>query len=1063
MDNQKSFLTGLMETFLHGNLAILFMLVSLVAGGLALYATPREEEPQITVPVADVIVMYPGGSAEEVERMVAARLERMLYQIDGVEYVYSMSRPGMAVVTVRFFVGEDREKSLIKLYSKLQQNLDKVTPGIAGWIVKPIEIDDVPIVNIALYSDRYDTHALYRVAEETVARLQHVEDSGRITIHGGERRVVQVQLDTERLAAYGLSAMEIAQALQMSNVQLASGAFEQNNRIVKVEAGPFLGDVQEVRNLLVGLHGDQPVYLRDVATVQDGPEEATTYSRIGFGPAGASAALGSGQACVTIAVAKKKGSNAVRVARRVAAVMRDLQGRLLPDDVHWRITRDYGATANDKVNNLVMSLATAVLMVIGMIAVSMTWREGLIVAVTVPITYSLSLLFNYLLGYTMNRVTLFALILALGLLVDNPIVSVDNIARHLSLRRAPRMQAVADAMREVMQPIIMATLAIIASFLPMFFITGMMGPYMRPMALNVPLTMLTSMLVAFLITPWLSAHLLKPPAADATPYDVTRTPTYRMYRRLVQPLVESPAKAGLLLAVVAVLFGLSLLLAAMGRVPLKMLPFDNKNEFQVVVDMPEHATLEQTDAVARQVEDLLRTVPEVVDFTTLVGAASALDFNGLVRHYYLRQGPHVADLRVNLLPREKRQADSHALILRLRTAVAAIGRRTGADLKLVESPPGPPVFATVVAEVSGQPRHTYADLLAAARAVRARMDTTPGMVDVDDSGEATVHKIFFQTDREKAGLNGIATADIAQTLRLALDGQAAGTVHAPTEQNELPIVLRLPRERRSDKALLETILVKGRSGQAVALGDLGQFRDGVEDQTIHHKNMERVVYVLAEMAGRGPADAVFELQKHFRAHPLPAGIRVNWRGEGEWKITVDVFRDLGIAFSIALLVIYMLLVYETRSYLLPGIIMMSIPLTLIGILPGFWLLNAIMDRPVGGFANPVFFTATAMIGMIALGGIVVRNAIILIDFIKSSVRDGLPIKEAIIQSGAVRFRPIFLTAGTTLLGSWPITLDPIFSGLAWALIFGLFMSTAFTLIVIPVTYYLVYGRKPAAA
>lgn len=1063
MDTERkySMIGGIIDAFLKGNLAILLIIIALVAGGAALFLTPREEEPQIVVPLADVMVMYPGGSAQEVEQLVSSRLERMLYQIDGVEYVYSMSRPGMAVVTVRFQVGEDREKSLIKLYNKIFQNIDKTTPGIAGWVVKPIEIDDVPIVNVALYSDRYDEHALYRAGEEVVAGLQHIQNTGNITLHGGQRRVLNVYLDMERISAYGLSPMEIAGALKISNAQLESGGFSQGNSAIRVEAGPFLKDAAEIRNLMVGIHSGRPVYLRDVARVEDGPEELQSYSRIGFGAGDSAAGHGDKSfPSVTIAVAKKKGSNAVWVSREVEKALEGMRGKIIPDEMQFRVTRNYGETANEKVNGLVESLLIAIVTVIVLIAMTMTWRVSLIVALAVPITYALTLLVNYLAGYTINRVTLFALILALGLLVDDPIVAVENIYRHLSMRRYPRFKAISMAMNEVMPPVVLATLAVVVAFIPMFFITGMMGPYMRPMALNVPLAMLASMLVSFAITPWVSSKLLRDDHKHEESYDVKQTTTYRIYSSVMRPFAESRRNGVILLLVTGGLFGLSLLLIPTGGVPLKMLPFDNKNEFQMVVDMPESATLETTDAAVRDLEGYLRTMPEVTDFTSIVGSCSPMDFNGLVRHYYLRQGPNVADIRVSLMPRGKREMDSHSIVLRIRSDVDSIGRKWNARVKLVEVPPGPPVLSTVVAEIYGQPHNSYKDLTDAAQVVKARMEKEHGVVDVDDTVEAGQRKLFFHVDREKAGLNGISTEDITQTLNLTLNGMPGGVMHSPGQQNEVPIVLRLPRETRSDPALLKNIVVKGRTGNSVQLGELGRFEEATYDKTIFHKNLERVVYVTAEMAGRGPAYAVLAMQSDFEKKPLPPGIKVDWRGEGEWKITLDVFRDLGIAFAAALVAIYVLLVYETVSYILPVVIMMSIPLTMIGIMPGFWLLNLVVNRPVGGFDNPVFFTATAMIGMIALAGIVVRNGIILVDFIRNAVLRGVSVRDAVYEAGAVRFRPIFLTAGAALLGTWPITLDPIFSGLAWAIIFGLFVSTAFTLLVIPTVYVLIYGKHP---
>jgi len=1067
MENNKSFLGGIIDAFLNGNLAILLIIISLAAGSAALMLTPREEEPQIVVPVADVIVMYPGGDAATVEKLVSARLERLLYQIDGVEYVYSMSRPGMAIVTVRFFVGQDREASLIKLYNKIFSNIDKTTPGISGWVVKPVEIDDVPVLTAALYSNLHDTHELYRVAEEVATRLQDIQNSAVISIHGGEKRVVRVYLDTVKLSAYNLTPLELMGALKISNAQVESGSFEQNNTTVKVEAGPFLGDAREVMNLIVGIHGNRPVYLRDVARIVDGPDEVTSLTRIGFGAAeikarGLPEDREVSHPAVTLAVSKKKGSNAVWVSRDVTERLESLKGSVIPDDIEVRITRDYGITANDKVNNLVHSLMEAILTVIVLIALVMNWRVGLIVALAVPITYALTLLVNMLAGYTINRVTLFALILALGLLVDDPIVAVENIFRHMGMRKKDRVQAISDSMKEVMPPIVLATLSVIVAFLPMFFITGMMGPYMRPMALNVPLAMISSLLVSLLITPWISSKILSEESiGTGEQTDIRQSRVYRVYSKMVLPFVTSRSKSRLLMLVTGVMFAASAIMA-LTVVPLKMLPFDNKNEFQLLVDMPEASTLEQTDAVLQELELYIRTLPEVTDFTTYAGIASPMDFNGMVRHYYMRQGPYVGEIRINLLHRDEREMDSHAMTLRIRDDVDAIGKKHGAMVKIVETPPGPPVLASVVAEVYGEPHHTYDDLVAAGRVIEQRMTGEDGVVEADLMVESEQSKLFFRTDREKAAMHGISTEDITQTLRIALSGATAGIVHVPGELNELAIYLQLPRTQRSSAEKLKTISVKGREGQMVQLGEIGTFENTTIDRTIFHKNLKRVVYVTAEMAGRGPAYAVLSMAGHFDRNPLPEGIKVDWKGEGEWKITVDVFRDLGIAFAAALMAIYVLLVYETKSYALPGIIMLSIPLTMIGIMPGFWLLNLLVNRPVGGYENPVFFTATAMIGMIALAGIVVRNGIILIDFIRNSVAQGSPLQDAILESGAVRLRPIVLTAGTTMLGAWPITLDPIFSGLAWSIIFGLFVSTAFTLVVVPVAYVMLYGKEKSS-
>lgn len=1058
---KQSFLTGIVASFVSGNLVPALIFMSLVAGFIALLATPREEEPQIVVPMADIIVEYPGGSPEQVEKLVASRLERYLYQIDGVEYVYSVSRPGMAIVTVRFFVGENREDSLIKLHNQLARNIDRVTPGITGWIVRPVEIDDVPIVSVALYGDNYCAYELRRVAEEVASKLQHVRDSARISIHGGRRRVINIYPDPERMSAYRLSFDDIAGAIQASNITLESGAFDRANQRIKVQAGPLLRDAAELEALTVGMTADRPVYLRDIAEIIDGPDEVESYSRFGLGPADPAGADTESQKVVTVAVAKKKGSNAVQVSRRIQEKLAGLEDSIIPGGVNYRITRDYGETANEKVNDLVKSLALAILTVIGLLALTMSWREGIIVAIAVPVAYSLTLLMNMLMGFTINRVTLFALILAMGLLVDDPIAGVENIERHLRAGKEPRTRAVIKAMQEIMAPIILSTLAIIVAFTPMFFISGMMGPYMMPMALNVPVTVTMSTVVALTITPWLAKTLLKPKAGkDCDVTDITQTGIYRAYCAVLTRFVDSRRNTWLLLGGILLAMLLAVTLALTGAVPLKMLPFDNKNEFQILVDMPEGTTLETTDQVVRDIEDYLRGLPEAVDYTSTVGESSPMDFNGMVRHYYMRQGAHMADVRVNLAHSKRRAADSHAIVLRIRDDITAIGEKHGAALKLIEVPPGPPVLSTLIAEIYGQPHHSYEDLIDAATIVKARMAQEPGVVDLDDTVEAPQPKLFFNVDRDKAARNGIAVADVTAVLRTALSGMDAGLLHIPQEHEERPIRIRLPRELRSSQAALAAIPVKGMGGTMVQLGELGEFEHTTRARSIYHKNQERVVYVTAEVAGRGPAYAVLALQSHFAENPLPEGITLDWRGEGEWKITLDVFRDLGIAFSVALLGIYLLLVYETRSYVVPLVIMSAIPLTIIGIMPGFAILNLLVNRPVGGYANPVFFTATAMIGMIALAGIVVRNAVVLIDFIRQSMAGGLPLREAILQSGAVRMRPILLTAGTTLLGTWPITMDPIFSGLAWALIFGLLVSTVLTLVVVPSVYMLIYANRP---
>ncbi len=1105
-------MTRLVEVFLRGDIAILLIIISLVLGGVALHLTPREEEPQIIVPMADIFVSAPGLSAEAVERKITSRLEKMIYQIDGVEYVYSMSRPEQSIVTVRFYVGENRENSLVKLYNKVHQNMDQIPPGVESWVIKPVEVDDVPIVNVTLWSDRpglYGDHQLRRMAEELQNELQAIKNTNQVPVIGGRPRRIRVELDPARLAARRISAMQIDEALRASNVQMRAGRFEQQDEEFVVESGTFIRDAVDLENMVVGLSGDRPVYLKDVATVIDGPDEVDSYSWIGFGPAAVDAKSPKDEShggavhnedkekleegrlypAVHISVAKKKGSNAVWVADEVQRRMSELSETHLPEGVFYRITRDYGETADEKVDELVESLAIAVITVVGLIGVVLGWRPALVVALAIPVCYSLTLFVNLLAGYTINRVTLFALILSLGLLVDDPITDVENIARYFSMRILRPREAVLRAIQEVRPALIMSTLAIIASFIPLVFITGMMGPYMAPMAMNVPLTVTISTIVAFVITPWLAMvalrKLVENPSGEEA-FDITTRPLYRLSRTVLGTIMDRKSLVWTSLGGVLLLLVGSMMLPAFRMVPLKMLPYDNKNEFQVIVDMPEGSTLEETESATRRLARFLGSEAEVRDFQLYVGLASPMDFNGMVRHYFLRRGGNVADIRVNLAPKRRRAQQSHTMILRLRKELEKLAGEVGANIKVVEVPPGPPVIATVTAEVYGPPQGSYDELIAAAENVKDRMKREEGIVDVDISAEDDQRRLVFETDKAKAALSGVSTADIAQTMRMALDGLPSTVLEVPGEVDPLWVELRVNRSIRSAVDDLEELYVRGREGQLVQIGALGKFDEQLENQTIFRKNLRRLVYVFGEVAGRPPADAIIDMQLDrlpdgTEAKPtleprpaverswlspgggipwsMPAGYTVKWSGEGEWQITLDVFRDLGLAFAAAQVLIFVLLMFQTGSRLLPLVIMLAIPLTLIGIMPGFWLLNVITNQTVGGYPDPVFLTATAMIGMIALSGIVVRNSVVLIDFIHHGQAEGLPLREAIIRSVAVRARPIILTAGTTLLGNWVITLDPIFSGLAWAIIFGILASTIFTLLVIPVVYWLLYGGK----
>jgi len=1067
----RSLTARIVEIFITSKLSILLLLASLVAGVVALVATPREEEPQIVVPFADVFVQFPGASAEETENLVATPLESRLWEIDGVETVYSMSRPGEAVVTVRFFVGEDRERSLVKVWNKVLSSQDAVPQGVTGWIVKPIEIDDVPIVTFTLSSGdpAVGSAELRRIADEVQDKLGRVTDTGKRAVVGGEPRRVTIWVDPAALAARGASLLGVLQALGAANVNVSAGRFERAGREIELEAGPFLGSATEVGATPVADAGGVPVLLRDVARIEDGPAEADTITRMGFGPAAAEVVAvgdasevrpGEVRPAVTIAVAKRKGTNAVRVADRVIETVEGLRGPVIPSGVDVHVTRNYGETANHKVNELVKHLLVAIATIIVLLAIALGPREAFIVAIAVPMTLAVTLLLDLVFGYTINRVTLFALILSLGLLVDDPIVDVENIFRHFQLRKEPPLEATLTAVDEVRPPTILATFTVIVSFLPLFFITGMMGPYMAPMAFNVPIAMIMSLLVAFTVTPWASYHLLAGEAAKdhGPPFQLEKTAAWRGYRAVLRPLLDSRPRAWAFLGAVGLAFVASVLLAVTRAVPLKMLPFDDKNELALVVDMPRGATLEATDAAVAGLGGYLSTVPEVTDWQSYVGHASPMDFNGMVRHYYLRRGGNVGDLRVTLRAKERRSTPSHEIALRIRPDVERIAREHGANVKIVEAPPGPPVLATLVAEVYGPDDARHADLVAVSKQVRSRMETTEGVVDVDDMSEAPDAKLVYRIDREKAAASGVSLAEAARTLQAALAGAPGGRVHVPSERLPLGVVVRLPRAGRSSISDLLAIRVPSASGALVPLGEIGSVVEEPAETTILHKNLRRVAFVTGEMAGRSPVEAVFDLLRWRRGNPLPEGYEMDLAGEGEWKITVDVFRDLGLAFGAALLMIYVLLVAQTGSLGIPGIIMIAIPLTLIGIMPGFWALNLLFTRPVAGYETPIFFTATGMIGMIALAGIVVRNSIILIDFIEQiRARGDVGLKDAIVEAGATRLRPIFLTAAAAMFGSVVITLDPIFSGLAWSFIFGIFASTAFSLVVVPLVYWLIHA------
>jgi multidrug efflux pump subunit AcrB len=1013
--------------------------------------------------MVDILIRFPGASPEEVENLVVINLEKKLWEMEGLEDLYSQAREGFAVVTAKFRVGEDLETSLFKVYNKTFSNIDQVPSGVAGWVVKPMSINDVPIVTLTLYSNRADDYELRRVADELLHRLQSIPDAGRSYVVAGRKRQVRVVADPARLAGHNLDLAEVARAMEVSNVNLPAGRFSRQDREYVVEAGPFLQSAADVAQLIVGVHQGRPVYLKDVADVIDGPEEPTEMSAMAFGPAQAPPPgyeRGRSYPAVTMAIAKRLGTNAVTVAQGILDRLAELAPQVIPPDIQVKVTRNYGATADHKVNELIRELLIAVLSITVLLTLFLGWREALIVALAVPLTLAITLTGNMVCGYTINRVTLFALILSLGLLVDDPIIDVENIHRHFQLREHPPLEATLVAVDEVRAPTILATFTVIISFIPMYFVTGMMGPYMRPMPLNVPLAMLMSLAIAFTVTPWAAYYFLKKDyGQEEKPFVLEDAWVFRVYTRIMKPLLESRRLSYMFLAGVAGLLLVSALLPVAGLVPLKMLPFDNKSDFLIVADLPNDTPLESTQEALQDLSRYLTTVAEVDHVVSFAGGGAPMDFNGLVRHYYLMQGPWVGQIRVNLADKERRRASSHEVALWIRPALEDIARKYGMRLKIAEVPPGPPVLQTLVAEVYGPPGASYVGIIQEAERIKGFFQETAGVVDVDTTVETAEPRWHFLTDRHKAALSGLSQAHIARGLAMASAGETVGRVHLASERLPLDIFLRGPLAWRSSTLGLGQLYFKTPAGAMTPLQELGRFELDQAPKSIMRKNLERVVFVTGDTAGASPVNAILALKSQTAKEPPPPGYRVDYAGEGEWKIAVQVFRDLGLAFAGALVGIYILLVLQTASYTMPLVIMVAIPLTIIGVMPGFALLNLLFAGPVQGFANPIYFTATAMIGMIALAGIVVRNSIILIDFIHHHLDRGFSLEEAVLRAGAVRFRPILLTALAAMFGSWVITLDPIFSGLAWSFIFGLFASTAFSLVVVPVIFYLQASRQ----
>ncbi len=1059
----------LAKQFINSKITPLLMVASLLVGIMATFMTPREEEPQIVVPMVDLYIPYPGATPAEVESRVAKSVERTLTEIPGVDYVYSTSMPDFAVVTVRYKVGEDAEKSMVKLWSTLMKNMDKMPAGVQFPLMKKVSIDDVPVLNLTFWSKTKDPFELRKTAVEVADELKKIKSIGDVEIKGGLKRQVKIVLDKEKLRQFNVSPLQIARQVQMANSQMTAGDFKQMNQEIIVRSGRFLESASDVGNIVVGIYGASPVYLRDVASVVDGPEEVNNYNFFGWAAAAPKGSASGEYPAVTLTVAKRQGSDASQLADKVLARVEELKKSSIPAGVTVSETRNYGATATDKVTTLLEHLLMAVVAVTIVVGFFLGWRGALVVLASVPITFALTLLIYYLLDYSLNRVTLFALIFVTGIVVDDSIIIAENIHRHFAMKRQPKLQAAITAINEVGNPTILATFTVIAAVLPMVFVSGLMGPYMSPMPIGASLAMIFSLLVALIATPWLSFRLLKTEEGHHEEYDITKTGYYKLFNTILSPFIESSFKRWIAFGVVGLMLVGAIALVPLKAVQMKMLPFDNKNEFQVIVDMPEGTALEQTARVTKEISAYLKTVPEVRSYQYYVGTNAPINFNGLVRHYYLRQAKNMGDIQVNLVPKDERKAQSHDIAKKVRAGVQQIAMRYNANAKIVEIPPGPPVLSTLVAEIYGPSQEQQ---IALAKQVKKVFEETPGVVDVDWMVEADQKVYNLVVNKERAAFRGVTAEQIAQTLRMSLAGMDVGVLHTDKELEPVTIQVRLPQSDRTSLQDLSGIFVQSqgmgtlttrlRAGEMIPLSELVKVEEKIQDKSIYRKDLRRVVYVTADVAGatESPVYAMLDMDKKIQKLKVPGGYSVSplytanptseeklsMKWDGEWQITFEVFRDLGTAFAVVLVIIYLLIIGWFQSFKTPLIMMIAIPLSLVGIIPGHLLHGA-------------FFTATSMIGMIALAGIMVRNSVLLIDFIQIRRAEGADLKQAVIESAAVRTRPIILTSGAVVIGSIVMLFDPIFQGLAISLIWGGVLSTILTLVVVPIVYYIVEKKS----
>ena len=1053
------------HAFLDSKLTPLLIAASLGLGAFALLATPREEEPQIRVPMVDVTIAWPGAAPGEVESRVVNPVERAMWGISGVDHVYSTAGSGFALVTVRFLVNEPNEASLVKVYERLSTVGAALPPDTLPAAVELHSIDDVPFLSLTLWSEGGSSDALRPIAAELGQELSEIAETSKARLIGGQPRAVRVEPDPDRMNAAGVSWTALVGALQSASARQGAGTMVRANRETRVEAGTLFRSAEEVERVVVGVRASRPVYVADVARVVDGPGEAmdAVFFSQGSTKAAPGRPAGREYPAVTLALAKRPGANATDLARRVLDKVEALRPTLLPADVHVEVTRNYGRTAGDKSNELVQHLLIATLSVVALISLAMGWRSGLVVGIAVPVTLALTLFIYFLAGYTLNRVTLFALIFSIGILVDDAIVVVENIERHHREKKGQSfLRTAIEAVDEVGNPTILATFTVIAAIMPMAFVRGLMGPYMRPIPTGASAAMLFSLAVAFIVSPWAAYRIFRhEESEDATAEPAREGLTTRLYRRSMTALISRPSVRFAFFASVAAVFIGSLSLVAFGLVHVKMLPFDNKSELQVLVDQDEGTPLEVTLETAREMNRYLATAPEVSDVQIYVGAAAPHNFNGLVRHYFLRRSPSGADLQVNLVGKHDRSEQSHDLAKRLRPALVEIARRRGARVKVVEIPPGPPVLDTLVAEIYGPTVAAREDL---ANTVRGFFETTEGVVDVDTSLEAPRTRLGLTLDREKAGLAGITAATALEALAGPGAGRDVARLDAPASKEPVPIRVRLSAADRASLARRLSLRVDSPAGPALALSELGRVETTPEPQPIVHKDLKPVVYVFGDLAGarESPVYALAALNEKIDALRLPGGATVErhateapqtsdrpaLKWDGEWQITYEVFRDLGIAFAIVLVLIAILVIGWFQSFSVPLAILLPIPLSLIGILPGHLAFGA-------------FFTATSMIGFIAGAGIIVRNSIILVDFIELKLRQGMVLEEAVVEAGVVRFRPMLLTAAAVVAGSFVILFDPIFQGLALSLMMGEVAATLLSRMAVPVVYYLIARRGRA--